>query len=347
MGTGPMGVGGYSPHPTVRPAMRLFDFLERHDRHDLADPTRARNAALTMTDPVYSPNGQWLWTGSAWVPAPPATSPPPPGGSSADYFTPASHARSGASQATHAQASAEAGHPTTASFSTTQGRQSTAGPSREPGLLRRQLSRLDAQLEDSLHWKRLGVWRWVLAASCGLGLLAVLAALFDGGSATLGERMGGAAGGLLSWLIVGALVWVPGALYHRRTQSRSSQAPTPTPRWVIVGISLVVVGILAAIAVPSFITQRQKALDARATSGDLREMPECDPAAGVTVASAYGTCAASPISEAYRRRVAERCSVTLTAEWWQPAAGTVAFFHAYNDDADARIQPATGEVDCG
>ena len=30
-----------------------------------------------MTDPVYSPDGKFMWTGSEWIPAPPATEPEP------------------------------------------------------------------------------------------------------------------------------------------------------------------------------------------------------------------------------------------------------------------------------
>lgn len=103
--------------------------------------------------------------------------------------------------------------------------------------------------------------------------------------------------------------------------------------------------VLAVISVPAFLEQKAKA-EALAAVDDGR-MPTCEPAAGVTVASAYGSCAASPVSEAYRSLVAERCGLTLTAEWWQPAAGTVAFFHVYSDSDDARVQPTTGEVDCG
>ena len=30
-----------------------------------------------MTDPVYSPDGKFMWTGSEWIPAPPAAEPEP------------------------------------------------------------------------------------------------------------------------------------------------------------------------------------------------------------------------------------------------------------------------------
>ena len=30
-----------------------------------------------MTDPVYSPDGKFMWTGSEWIPAPPASEPEP------------------------------------------------------------------------------------------------------------------------------------------------------------------------------------------------------------------------------------------------------------------------------
>ena len=32
---------------------------------------------MTMTDPVYSPDGKFMWTGSEWIPAPPAAEPEP------------------------------------------------------------------------------------------------------------------------------------------------------------------------------------------------------------------------------------------------------------------------------
>lgn len=238
---------------------------------------------------------------------------------------------------------------------------SAAPPSSGRSLSRGHIGRLDGRLQDAFGWQRLGPWRWVLAGSVGVGLLAALAAVFDGGTATAGERVAGALGGLLGWLLLGAFVWVPGALIHRRTQSQAARARTSsistnpaggtaaggTPRWVVVGGIAVAVLVLGAIAVPSFTAQRQKALDARAASGDLREMPSCEAAPGVSTPSAYGTCAESPLSEAFRSMLAQRCGVTLTPEWWRPTPGTVAFFYVIDDDNDARIQPSTGEVDCG
>jgi len=28
-----------------------------------------------MTDPIISPDGKWMWTGSEWIPAPPTSAP--------------------------------------------------------------------------------------------------------------------------------------------------------------------------------------------------------------------------------------------------------------------------------
>ncbi|HJN55849.1 MAG TPA: hypothetical protein QF646_05640, partial [Candidatus Poseidoniales archaeon] len=32
-----------------------------------------------MADPVFSPDGKWMWTGTDWIPAPPGDSPSPSG----------------------------------------------------------------------------------------------------------------------------------------------------------------------------------------------------------------------------------------------------------------------------
>ena len=31
-----------------------------------------------MADPVYSPDGKFMWSGSEWIPAPPSSEPEPP-----------------------------------------------------------------------------------------------------------------------------------------------------------------------------------------------------------------------------------------------------------------------------
>ena len=30
---------------------------------------------MVMSDPIFSPDGQFMWTGSEWIPAPPSSSP--------------------------------------------------------------------------------------------------------------------------------------------------------------------------------------------------------------------------------------------------------------------------------
>lgn len=327
-------------------------------------------ADLAMADATFSPDGRWLWTGSQWVPAPPTAPPIQPSSISGDdYFAgdgcalerlPREPAETSWQARAAAQASAtDSRSPTQVTTPGPQGRMDrgrahhssalagAASMTSSPGsgLLRRLIGRCDSQIESAFGWKRLGPWRWVLAGSVIVGAWAALTSSRDIARVATDEyRLAVSVTAFLFYVLLGALVWVPGALYHRARQ------PEPRPPWrLAVGVTLAVM-LLAMIGILNFVDHRQKALDASARAGELREMPTCEPVGDVTFTSDKGTCGISPMSEAYRRLVIERCGMSdwhLTSEWWRPDPKTIAYFHTISDTDDARIQPATGEVDCG
>lgn len=126
-------------------------------------------------------------------------------------------------------------------------------------------------------------------------------------------------------------------------------SPAPaTPPWVVAVAAttfvLLAVAILTALAIPVFLQQRAKG---NAAAVSEVQLPACQPAAGARAEiSATGPCAGSPASEAFRSLLTERCGVTLTSQWWQPANGIIAFLHV-DSSRVARVQPATGGMDCG